>query len=145
MTKKELEQYCKLKREIVTINKRLDSLRDRNVPVVVGKVMASGKEFPYLPGRVSVQMSDPKVNEAISRTIDILSGRLVRCNVLMSEIEEFINSIGDSELRQIFTLRYIEGMKLKDIAAEVDEDLSGVGKKITAYLQLSNNSKKSVL
>lgn len=145
MTKKELEQYCKLKREIVTINKRLDGLRDRNVPVVVGKVMASGKEFPYLPGRVSVQMSDPKVNDAISRTIDILSERLVRCNVLMSEIEEFINGIGDSELRQIFTLRYIEGMKLKDIAAEVDEDLSGVGKKITAHLQLSNNSKKSVL
>lgn len=145
MTKKELEQYCKLKREIAIINKRLDSLRDRDVPVVAGKVMASGKEFPYLPGRVSVQMCDPKVNEAISRTIDILSERLVRCNVLMFEIEEFINGIRDSELRQIFTLRYIEGMKLKDIAAEVDEDLSGVGKKITAYLQLSNNSKKSVL
>lgn len=143
MTKKELEQYCKLKREIVTINKRLDSLRDKDVPEVAGKVMASGKEFPYLPGRVSVQIHDPKAKAAINKTIDILSERLVRCNVLMFEIEEFIDGIEDSELRNIFTLRYIEGMKLKDIAEQVNLDPSGVSVKITRFLKCQTNQKKS--
>ena len=135
MTKKELEQYCKLKKEIGVINKRLDNLRDKDIPEVAGKVMASGKEFPYLPGRVSVLIHDPKAKAAVDKTIDILSERLVRCNMLMFEIEQFIDDIEDSELRQIFTLRYIEGLKLREIAEQLSIDTSVISKKITAYLR----------
>ncbi len=145
MTKTELEQYIKLKKEVLTIQRRIDKLEGKNVPVVAGKVQSSMDDFPYMRTHVTVQMYEPGANDAVNKAIDILNKRLDRCNAQMVDIEQFIDKIPDSELRNIFHLRYIEGMKLKEIAAEVNEDLSGIGKKITAYLQLSNNSKKSVI
>ncbi len=63
----------------------------------------------------------------------------------MLQIEEFINGISDPEIRQIFEMRFIEGRKLREIASAVNRDLSGIGKKVNNFLQLSKNSKKSVI
>lgn len=136
LTKEELEQYIKLKREIGVLDKRLDKLFDKDIPVVAGKVMASSDRFPYTPYRVSVQMEEPKMADEINKTIRLLQERKERCNESMLKVEQFIDGIKDSELRQIFEYRYVDGMKLKDIAKIVNLDLSVVGKKITNYLNL---------
>lgn len=135
MTKKELEQYIKLKKEIDTIGKRLEKLYEKEPPEVAGKVQASSDGFPWLRYRVTVQMYEPKANAELNKTIDILRERLERCDKQMKDVEEFIDNIPDSELRNIFELRYIEGLKLREIADRVNLDLSVVGKKITAYLR----------
>lgn len=135
MTKKELEQYTKLKREIESIGKRYDKLCAKEVPEVAGKVQASENGFPWMRYRMTVQMYEPKANDEINKIINILRERLERCDRQMKEVEQFISSISDSELRNIFELRYIEGLKLKEIADRVNLDLSVVGKKITAYLR----------
>lgn len=145
MTKTELEQYCKLKKEVKTLMWRLDKLQGKDVPVVAGKVQSSDSDFPFLPLRVSVEMHDPAINSKVKETVTLLQTRLKKCTEQMLRTEEFIDDIPDSELRQIFELRYIDGMKLRDISKELNQDLSGIGKKITAYLQVSNNSKKSML
>ena len=141
MTKEELEQYIKLKREIGSLDKRLDKLFDKDIPVVSGKVTASSKEFPYTPYHVSVQMEDPKMSDEVNKTIRLLEDRKKRCNEAMLKVEQFIDQIQDSELRQIFEYRYIDGMKLKDIAKIVSLDLSVVSKKITDYLNLQKKQK----
>lgn len=135
MTKKELEQYIKLKKEIGTIGKRLEKLYGKEPPEVAGKVQASDEGFPWLRYRVTVQMYEPKANAELNKTIDILRDRLERCDKQMKDIEEFIDNISDSELRNIFELRYIEGLKLREIADRVSLDTSVVSKKITAYLR----------
>lgn len=145
MTKEGLEQYCKLKKEIAYLQKRLDKLYEKEVPVVSGKVQASEPQYPCIMRRVSVKMHDPEVNDSRKKIIALLGEREQRCNEKILEIEKYIDSIEDSELRQLFELRYIEGMKLREIADVMNLELSGIGKKITAYLQLSNNSKKTVL
>lgn len=145
MTKNELEQYCKLKKEVAGLTRRLDKLQSKEVPVVAGKVLSSDSVFPYLSHRVGVEMYDPGISDKLNETIALLQKRLSDCAEQMLRVESFISTISDSELRQIFQLRYIDGRKLRDIAAELNQDLSGIGKKITAYLQLSNNSKKSML
>jgi len=143
--KEELEQYCKLKKEIGYLRNRLDRLYGRDIPVVAGKVQASERSYPCIRKHVSVQMYEPVANDKLNEAITILEERQRRCNEKMLEIERYIDSIRDSELRQIFEMRYIEGMKLREIAEQMNLDLSGIGKKITSYLQVSNNSKKSML
>ena len=145
MTKKELEQYSKLKKEIGTLECKIDKLREKDIPVVMGVVQSSEPYFPYLPCRMAVKMYEPKQADTIEQLLDILEKRVERCNEEMIKIEKFIDQIADSELRQIFEWRYMEGKKLREIAKEFNQDLSGIGKKITSYLQLSNNSKKNVI
>lgn len=145
MDKKELEQYCKLKKEIGYLQGRLNRLYRRDIPVVAGKVQASERYYPCIRKHVSVQMYEPEANDKLNKVIAILEERQRRCNEKMLEIERYIDGIGDSELRQIFEMRYIEGMKLREIADKVNLDLSVVGKKITSYIEFAKNAKKSVL
>lgn len=135
MTKQELEQYCKLKREIAYLEKRIDKWENKDIPEMAGTVQASDDKFPYLPYRVTVQMRDPKRNDAVKETIAILEKRLEKCNEELVKIEQFLDRIKDSDLRQIFEMRYIEGKKLREIAEAMNEDRSGIGKKITGYLK----------
>lgn len=145
MTKEELKQYRKLVKEITYLEKELNKLYDKPVQEIAGKVQASAPEYPCIRKSVSVQMFEPKANAARRKTIAILEDRKRRCEKTKLEIERYIDKIKDSELRLIFRMRYVQGKKLKEIADALNQDLSGIGKKITAYLQLSNNSKKSVL
>lgn len=145
MDKKELEQYFKLKKEIGYLQNRLNRLYGRDIPVVAGKVQASERSYPCIRKHVSVQMYEPEANDKLNKVIAILEERQRRCNEKMLEIERYIDSIRDSELRQIFGMRYIEGMKLREIADKVNLDLSVISKKITSYIEFANNAKKSVL
>lgn len=145
MDKEELMQYRKLKREAENLAKRIDKLCDRDILVVAGKVKASSKEFPYTEHRVDVQMFDPAVASRVDRLMRIYQERRKRVEESLLRIEEYIDSIPDTELRQIFQMRFIDGMKQDVIAAEMGWERSSVSKKITAYLQLSHNSQKSVL
>ena len=145
MTKKELEQYCKLKKEVAYPQRRLDKLYDKDIPEISGKVQASDPEYPCIRKSVSVQMYEPKANDELNKVIAILEERQRKGEEKMLEVERYIDKIEDAELRQIFEMRYMEGKKLHEIADALNQDLSGIGKKITAHLQLSNNSKKSML
>ena len=145
MTKEELKQYRKLVKEITYLEKELNKLYDKPVQEIAGKVQASAPEYPCIRKSVSVQMFEPKANAARRKTIAILEDRKRRCEKTKLEIERYIDKIKDSELRLIFRMRYVQGKKLKEIADALNQDLSGIGKKITAHLQLSNNSKKSML
>lgn len=143
MTKEELGQYKSLKREIESLEKKLDKLYDRglDIPVVAGKVSASSKDFPYTPYRVGVLMDEPKMADELSRLIRIREQRLEKCRKLLREIEEFIDGIEDSETRMIFQYRYIDGMKLKEISKIVSLELSAVSVMITRFLRCQTNQK----
>jgi len=145
VTKKELEQYCKLKKEVAYLQRRLDRLYDKEVPEIYGKVQASAPEYPCIMRGVSVQMHEPKACDELKKVIALLKDRQRRCEEKMLEVERYIDKIEDAELRQIFEMRYMEGKKLEEIAETLNQERSGVGKKITAHLQLSHNSQKSVL
>lgn len=144
MDKKKLSQLRPLKKELELIDRKLDRLYERqeNVPVVMGKVTGSSKDFPYVEVRTSVLMDEPKEADEIERQIRIREKRREQVESLITEIEQFIAEIPDSRDRQIFELRYIEGMKQKDVAEYMGMERSSISKIITAVLQLSHNSQK---
>ena len=144
MDKKKLSQLRPLKKELELIDKKLDRLYDRqeNVPVVLGKVVGSSKNFPYTEVRTTVQMDEPKEADEISKQIRIREQRREQVEKLITEIEQFIAEIPDSRDRQIFELIYIDGKKQREVAESMGVERSSVSKKITAVLQLSHKSQK---
>lgn len=145
MTEEKLCQYKSLKAEIRDQEKRLDRLYDREVTVVAGKVKASMKDFPYTEYRVGVQMEDPTEAEELHKLIRKKESRLKEARSLANEIEEFISDISESELRRIFELRFIDGMKQREIAEQLNIERSGISKKISIYLKFHTNHKNSVV
>ena len=68
MTREKLKQYRALKKEIESLNKAIDKLRDRamDIPEVMGKVTASGHDFPYIEEHITVRMDDPREADMIT-------------------------------------------------------------------------------
>ena len=147
MDKKKLSQLRPLKKEIELIDRKLDRLYERqeNVPVVMGKVTGSSKDFPYTEVRTSVLMDEPKEADEIEKQIRIREKRREQVESLITEIERFIAEIPDSRDRQIFELIYIDGKKQREVANEIGLERSVVSKRITNYLNLHTNHKNSVV
>lgn len=137
MDKKKLSQLRSLKKELELIDKRLEKLykRNENVPVVMGKVTGSSKDFPYTEVRTTVLMDEPKESDEISKQMRIKKKRREQVESLITEMEQFIADIPDSADRQIFELRYIEGMKQREIADKVGYSRSRISQIIGRYLK----------
>lgn len=144
MDKQTLKQYRALKREINLIDKKLNKLYDRqqNIPEVIGKVTGSSKEFPYTEIRTTVRMAEPKESDQIKILIWKRQHRRKMAERKLTEIENFISSIPDSDTRQIFEMIYIDGMKQREVAEKIGLERSGISKKIDGYLHLSHISQK---
>lgn len=151
MDKKKLSQLRPLKKELELIDRKLDRLYERqeNVPVVMGKVTGSSKDFPYTEVRTSVLMDEPKEADEIDKQIRIQEKRREKrreqVESLITEIEQFIAEIPDSRDRQIFELIYIDGKKQREVANEIGLERSVVSKRITNYLNLHTNHKNSMV
>ena len=141
MDKQSLMGYQKLKREQVHLLRRIEALQKKEVPVVMGKVKASSRDFPYLEHRISVQMDEPVESDRIKRMFRIYRERQEKIGQQMLQIEEFINGIDDTEIRQIFELRFIEGQKQEQIAKVMHIERSSVSRKISAYMACSHHLK----
>lgn len=139
MTLDELKELKFLRKEIQQLDKAIEKLKKKEVPVVVGKVRGSSRNFPYTEVRTSVLMYEPETNDKLNRLIRL---KLGQCDKMVSkaiEIEEFIQSIPDSETRQIFEMYFQEGMKQRDIAKKMNVERSTVSKKISTYLSFHTN------
>lgn len=121
---------------------QIDSIWDKPIDTLIGKVTASSKHFPYVETHPSVYIDDPiecdrreKRRKEIQKEIDSLKLRI-------TEIEKFIDNIADPELKDIFEMRVYEGMKWTDIATEIDDnkDRTTYSKKFKKYLENSHNS-----
>lgn len=134
LTDKELCQYRKLVQEAADLQNRIDKLYDKDIDVMPSKVIGTSKHFPYLEFRMGVYAYDPKQKAERDKMIAMYQDKLEKARKEALRIEQFINSIPDSELRQIFRYRYIDGMKLREIAELMNMDRSSVGKKIRGYL-----------
>ena len=135
MDKKKLGQLRSLKKEMELIDRKLDRLYERqeNVPVVMGKVTGSSKDFPYVEVRTTVQMDEPKEADEIEKQIRIREKE--RVESLITEIEQFIAEIPDSRDRQIFELIYIDGKKQREVADTVEYSRSRISQIINGYLK----------
>lgn len=121
MDKKKLRQYRALKREQKMLEDKMEKLNERaeRIPTVTGKVKGSMNTFPYIETHMSVTMSEPKQADVIYRQMMINGKRQERVNELLTEIEEFISQISDSNTRQIFELIYLNGNTQQEVGDQL--------------------------
>lgn len=116
MNKKLLESYQANKRLIERNNKKIEDEKCKDIPVVKGKVEGSSKDFPYIMQHYSVQMDDPVELYKSYKRIQELEREIAQAGKEIAEVEQFIKNIGDVRVKEIFTYRYIDGMKVTDVA-----------------------------
>lgn len=96
-----LKEYRYLKREIKSLQKRIEHLNS----TLTDRVRASNSEFPYQEIHIQIEGEDPRKSSLEL----ILQKRLDACVDKVIEIECFISSIEDSRTRMIFQRRYVDG------------------------------------
>ena len=111
MTREELKQLYFLNREILRDKQRLSELkycRQGRAVQFTGMPCAANKSD--FTGNIASEISD------LEETIEI---NLKRCWREINRINQFINSIDDSELRLIISLRHINCLSWQEIAFHI--------------------------
>lgn len=132
MTEKELNQLYWLKKEIRQLDDKLQRLENMSLvgsPVITG--MPFGSKTSDNVARHSCEIVD------LERELTAKRQTYIR---RANEIEKYIESIEDSEIRQIFRLRHAEGLKWEEIAGEMSVHRTTVSRKYYKYLKVAHNA-----
>ena len=118
-----LSQYCDIQQEIKEIMEEIDQLERQKTVVLQGVVKGSSPDFPYTPQTFRISGYDEYTRDyivgEIRRQQTILNERNQRLLQIQTEVEEWIDSIEDSRIRRIFSMRYLEGMSWQQIANQI--------------------------
>jgi len=108
MTKKELSQLYYLNREIEEMQNRLKELE-----TIAISCTANITGMPYASGiadKIGVYAAE------IADLKSLLDINLKKCFYELNRLNRYINSIDDSEMRLILSLRYINGLSWQQVA-----------------------------
>ncbi len=106
MTKEELEQYTKLKKEITYLENKIEELEQRS------PIAADSVQIGFIGKRKkigSISGVDVKHQNRLSKYKDKLQLFKLKLEHKQIEVEEFIESIEDADLRLIIRYRYEDG------------------------------------
>ncbi len=135
MDKRTLKKYRPNKDRLIRIENQIQELCERESTVVMGKVTGSSADFPYTEVRTSVQMYDPYEEETVRRQIRRKEADRLLILKEQKEVEDYINGIGDPEIKEIFELSFIEGKKQIEVAEIVGYSRGRISQKIGEQLK----------
>ena len=130
-----LKRYKRNKERIKRIDERIDYLCNKDIDVVMGKVSGSSRDFPYTEVRTSVQMLDPVENDRVNREIRAKQAEKILVQMELEEIEQYIAKIEDGEIREIFELSFLQGIKQELISKELGYTQGRISQIISSYLK----------
>lgn len=121
ITKADLKQYPDLRREVRRLEERIKNMAvDKNEDVVHDVVTGSSPSIPYQKHAILITGVDFEAHESrVRRYRKLLKERKSKCDEQTLRIEEFINTIPDSRIRQIFDYRYIGGCTWTAVATRM--------------------------
>jgi DNA-directed RNA polymerase specialized sigma subunit len=129
LIKKDLEQLISIRFEVEHLSSEIINLKTR---VIADSVEGSSPEFPYTKHRIMIGGIDTgrleKLRTKLETKLDELQDILLRT-------EESIESIKDSEMRNILRQYYRNGLTQKQIGDELGYERSTVCRKIKEFLK----------
>ena len=136
MTKERLEEYRSNKDEIKELEYKLAHLGENDSLVDNDVVFDYRTGYPRPQAVVGV---DWEKHDRLKVSYQSLLNRLRKeC----TEVEEWINRIPDGQMRRIFRMRYIDGMKQAKIGKQMHLSQSVISEKISNFLKSDKNDKK---
>ncbi|MDP4109543.1 MAG: hypothetical protein Q8878_05885 [Bacillota bacterium] len=135
MTKKELSSLYFLIREIEIQQKRLAEME--RISLCPSTVITGMPRCPGISDGVS------RFSCEIHDLTRLIEQNVKRCLEERVRLEQYIHLIDDSEIRMIFTLRYINGLSFRQIAFSLGyQDESVPRKRHNRYLRRSEAKRK---
>lgn len=133
MTLKELSQLYHLNKEIDRDQQRLDALRLKSYPL--------GSKITGMPsGRSFVQsVIDNNTAEVIDLE-GIIEAKVKQCMHERNRLERYIADIPDSQVRQIFTCRFVEGLSWVQVAHRIGGGNTEDSVKKVCYRYINKNN-----
>ena len=119
MTINELEQYRQLQQEIKQLYTRLERLQDTKSHIVADSVKGSSHQSPYQQKIIPITGINKTHEKTYHRIKEILESRINRTHKIIVDIEEFISTLADSEMRRIVDYRYVQGFSWKATSKRV--------------------------
>lgn len=135
MDKARLKKHKKNKNRLKRIDEKIEELCGREVQVVSGKVTGSSQDFPYTEVRTSVQMYEPYENDRINKRIREYESERLMLLQEVEEVDQYIDGIEDSEVREIFELSFVEGKKQREVADAIGYSRGRISQIISEYLK----------
>lgn len=134
MTQKELNQLYHLDKEIKMYKSKLEELKSMHYssPEITG--MPSSGKTSNLTGELAI---------SIVAFEEILSDAINKRILELKKLTEYISNINDSQVRQIFHLRHVEGKTWNQIGEKMNYSFQGVYKKYKMYLEKSRKSRNT--
>lgn len=111
LTKKELSQLYFLNREIERDQKKLQELQaaaEGKAVIITG--MPKGTSISDTVGNYAAEIADLK---------SIIELNIQRCWFELNRLHRYIDSVEDSQMRMILTLRYVNGLNWKQVAYNI--------------------------
>lgn len=133
ITKRELSQLYYLSREIERDKRRLkelEALAEGTTQHLTGMPIAPG--FGDKTARYAIEIMELK---------EIIECNMRRCMIEYNRLIRFISSVEDSQMRQILTLRYVNGMTWQRIATEIGGGNTNESVKKAAYRFIEKRNK----
>ena len=122
MTLKDFEQLIAVKNEILVLNRRLEREQAKGNKFVADFAKDYSSGFAHAVTLRGYSIAD---SDKMGRIRTVLENRKDRLEKLVYDAELFIDSISDSKVRMILTLRYIEGEEWNDVAKKVYRKMTG--------------------
>lgn len=146
MTKNELGQLINLRKEILELDAKVEKMQNQRVEKVMDKVHASMSDFPYAYTAKTITGIDNKGVKRQRRSLTesefLLLKRRKQAVEAEYRISQYINSINDSRIRRIISLKYEEGLSWSKVAADINCDRTYPEKLLTKYLKEHPEEKK---
>lgn len=109
MTLKQLEQYEAMMKEKKLWEAELNALYKKYGGPVKDTVRGSSAEYPYTEHPVTITGVQTRPNKRILQKEARLKRRRAEVSEQLEQIEDFIDGLEDSQLRQIIHYHYIKG------------------------------------
>ncbi len=137
MTVKELSQLYWLGREIEADQKRLDELEQ----------LAASPSGAKLSGMPRAPFSGGSAVERLAAEIvdlqAIIAARQIQCIHERARLERWIREVPDSLTRQIFHLRFVDGLTWAQVAAQIGGGNTDAGVKMICYRYLKREERRA--
>jgi hypothetical protein len=117
MTLDDLSQMRSKRREVAWISKRITALS--NLQHITSDTVQSAAEFPYSKHSIKITGTDIAELNRIQTKVRKLRARQKKLEAELDEYDDLVESLPDSELRQIIELKFIRGMTWNMVATRV--------------------------
>ncbi len=119
MTKEELREIPKLRKEVSRLQNKLQELDyGDNETIVSDKVRGSMSQFPFSARSFNLVGREQMSEECIEKRNEVatkISNDYYKLNCKINKAIDYINSIEDSEIRTILSYKYIDGLTWEQI------------------------------